>query len=195
MAYKQFLCASFYILLPVYGILLEEYAPASLSIPIDSANVTVTASQWHPHNLSAANGILVECNPKSTYSSAVVEDCRVAKEYLLTGKQTLTWRDREIGSVANFVNLPYRVMGGSLTAPSRLIVMGLTETAEKGLCYFQPKLMPQAKLAKASLNDVGIAATALFTKCALGKSSGGVASSIGIGVLASCTQRAFAPDD
>lgn len=179
MAYKQFLCASFCLFLPVYTILLEEPSPASLSIPIDSANVTAAADQWHSQNLSAANGILVECNPKSTYSSAVVEDCRVAKEYLLNGKQMLTWRDREIGSVANFVNLPYRVMGGSLPTPSRLI-MGLTETAEKGLCYFQPKLMPQAKLAKASLDDVGIAATALFTKCALGKSSSGVARFIGI---------------
>ncbi len=170
----------FCFLLAAFAQPLQDEAPASL---------VSTVHNSASFNLSAGRSALIACDDSITFTSTVVDDCRPAKGYLKHGKTTYTWRDRETGSVTNFVNLPYRSMGGSLLYSSSstsypqfsntTFNVGLTFGIDRGLCYFQPLLMPGATRAKSNLDDVAIAATALFTKCALGQSCGGRASFVG----------------
>ena len=113
-------------------------------------------------NATVAKDAIVKCDGASYGFDLDVDDCELAKAYVMRGAEQMLWAERNTGWQKKIVPLPYRAMGVQAT------------------CYVQAVLIDGAPSAKASLNDIRNAAAAIRGTCySNGKLQGGIATNIG----------------
>ena len=128
-----------------------------------------------PHDTSAGNNLNIRCDGETYGYNPNIIDCESAKEYIDPETTIWTIGERHTGLPEITVPLPYRIMG------------------DKGLCYIQPVLIGDHTTAKASLNMVRRAATALIMQCAISTvAQGGIATNIGKIGASLVANRSFA---
>ena len=115
-----------------------------------------------PLDTSAENIFIIRCDGETYGYNPNIRDCEGAKEKLVPDTKIWTLAERRPDLPVDTVPLPYRVMGN------------------RGLCYVEPVLIGDHTSAKASLNMIRQAASALVLQCAVGiTSQGGIATNIG----------------
>lgn len=125
--------------------------------PVSPSNASIS-----PLNASPENGFNVRCDGEKYGYNPDIRDCEDAREYLIPDATIWTFGERHTGLPDKILPLPYRVMG------------------DKGLCYVQAILIGDHTTAKATLNMLRRAASALVLQCAAsGESQGGIATAIG----------------
>ena len=115
-----------------------------------------------PLNITSSKDIHIQCDGAAYGSNLDIDDCEGAKTYLPAGADQVQWAERYTGWENKSFPLPYRAMG------------------DKASCYFQPVLIDGATFAKATPDQVRIAAAAIRERCASdGRLQGGMATNIG----------------
>lgn len=106
MEHRGILCASLCFFTAVFASPFQESTPANLSLPNETATVPVEVNQW------TSNRVEITCDASKPFTDAVVMDCRSAKNRFGVGSKVLTWLDRPTQLARDFINLPYRIVGG-----------------------------------------------------------------------------------
>lgn len=113
-------------------------------------------------NASAENLFSIECNGALYGFNPSIADCQGAAQSIIPDSDQLIWGERHTGLPSGTFPLPFAVFG------------------DRAECVIKPNILGSNPTARASLNQVRTAATALTLQCAAGdQSQGGIATNIG----------------
>ena len=134
-------------------------------------------------NASSVGVFDIRCDGARFGYNPSLSDCEAARGHIVPDSQPQTFGARHTGLPADTFPLPYIIMGGTLEEVEEISMYPLSNNLDgpdKAECFFQPIIIGDGPIARASLNQIRSAASALFLQCALSNpSQGGIVANIG----------------
>ena len=117
-------CSSFLVSLSLFAVAILAKPLQAPTHPSSALLSTSNLTTLPTRNISADEnaGLLIRCNGEHFGVNPNIADCASAKEYISPDSVQYTWGQRHSGLETTVFPLPYRIMGGQLSATSFLIL-------------------------------------------------------------------------